>query len=165
MVVTTIVLTLLGIFVLVGVCALCIHAETKLSGQEYDERQSIERHKGYRFGFWVGLFGQMICLLATVLCCDGEADSKIQGVIRVTALLLPILGCFTYWTIKDVMLARWQHPTAAGVGFLLMGLAQFYNAFADRKIAGIKLYCIVLGIGLAYIALLYFLQLLRKNRE
>ena len=122
MVVTTIVLTLLGIFVLVGVCALCIHAETKLSGQEYDERQSIERHKGYRFGFWVGLFGQMICLLATVLCCDGEADSKIQGVIRVTALLLPILGCFTYWAIKDVMLPRWKHPMTLGIAFLLMSV-------------------------------------------
>ena len=52
-----------------------------------------------------------------------------------------------------------------GIALLLMSIAQFFNAFADVELNGVKPCFIVLGIGLAYIALLYFLQLLRQNRE
>jgi len=166
MAVITTVLTLLGIFFLIGVCVLCIYTETKLSRQRYDERQIMERHKGYRFGFWVGVFGQALSLIVMLLCCgDGQADPALLAVIGITALLLPILGYFTYCAIKDVLLARSEHPAVSGIAFLLMAGAQFFSAFADMQLNGVKPYCIVLGIGLAYIAVLYFLQLLRKDRE
>ena len=166
MAVLTTVLTLIGIAALLGVCAVCIYAEMKWPRERYDERQRTEQLKGYRFGFWVGVFGQALSLIVTLLCCKkGQIDPALLAVIGITALLLPVLGYITYCSIKNVMIARWEHPAVSGIAFLLMSGAQFFSAFADRQVRGVKPYCIVLGIGLAYIAVLYFLQMLRRDRE
>ena len=166
MAVLTTALSLLGILFLIGACAACIYVEAKLKKDRHDERQVLEQFKGYRFGFWVGVLGQFLCLVATLLYCkDGLAPPKLLAAIGISVLLLPLLGYITYCFIKNVMFARWEHPAASGIAFLLMSGAQFFSAFADRKISGVKPYCIVLGIGLAYIATLHFLQMLRKDRE
>ena len=97
----------------------------------------------------------------------GLKDISVLAVVEIAALLIPFMAFTTYCAAKDALLAAWENPAVSGIGFLLMALAQFLAAFLDRDpySNAPKLHCIVLGIGLLYMAAVYFCVLWRQNKE
>lgn len=164
----TVMITLLGIVFLVALCAVGIYAEKKYPQKKFDERQQADRNKGYRFGFWFGVGSQFFGMMA-VLHLSGNAvkDTSVLAAVQIAALLIPFMAFTTYCAAKDALLAAWENPAASGIGFLLMALAQFLAAFLDRNpYSNVpKIHCIVLGIGLLYMAAVYFCVLWRQNKE
>lgn len=162
--VLTVIFTAVGILLLLGLCGISVHLEGKLPQGEYDEYQIAQQHKGYRFAFWVSLFGQTGAVAAILLHCKGgQPDMGILSVIGVSAIMLPILAYVTYCALKNVMFSRWENPLGGGICFLIMGIAQFVSAFEDRHIVGVRLHCLVLGVGMLYISALYFWRLHRDR--
>lgn len=164
----TVVITLSGIIFLIILCAIGIHVETKYPQKKFDERQQADRNKGYRFGFWFGIGSQFAGMIAVLYFSrDGQGDVAILASVEIAALLIPFMAFTTYCAVKDALLAAWEHPIATEVGFLLMALAQFAVAFLDRNpySNAPKLHCIVLGIGLMYMAAVYFFALWRQKKE
>lgn len=168
MTVLTVAITLLGIGLLIALCAVGIYVEAKYPQKKYDERQQADRNKGYRFGFWFGVGGQFTGMIAVLLLSrERQGDTAILASVEIAVLLLPFMAFTTYCAAKDALLAAWENPVATGTGFLLMALAQFLAAYLDRDpyTAAPKLHCIVLGMGLAYMAAVYFVCLWRRNKE
>jgi len=164
----TIAITLLGIVFLVALCAAGIYAEKKYPRNKFDERQQADRNKGYRFGFWFGIGSQFVGMMV-VLYLSGNSvkDTSVFAVVEIAALLIPFMAFTTYCAAKDALLAAWENPAVSGIGFLLMALAQFLVAFLDRDpySNAPKLHCIVLGIGILYLAAVYFCVLWRRSKE
>lgn len=164
----TVAITLLGIAFLVALCAVGIYVEKKYPQKKFDERQQADRNRGYRFGFWFGIGSQFIGMIA-VLYISGDTvkDISILASVEIAALLIPFMAFTTYCAVKDALLAAWENPVATGIGFLLMALAQFLVAFLDTDpySNAPKPHCIVLGIGLVYMAAVYFSALWRQKKE
>ncbi len=162
----TVLLTLAGIALLLGICIFTVRMEKKFPEKRYDERQRELVNRGYRFGFWCGIGAQFITMVIVTLLDDGAGfNSDVIPTVLAASLLLPLLACLTYNAVQGVLVSRQDSALGSAIGFSLMSIAQFASAWESMAAGRIRFYpTLIFGVGMLYIAALYFIAYLRERK-
>lgn len=115
-----ILLLMAGAVILVfGICALCFWLQKWLPAEKFDERQTVDRGKGYRFAFFMGLF-YYIGAFFYIQMTDAPSDVSVSLIL--VGLTVMLMALEFYWVLTDAAVARWTSPVKAMVGYFLLGV-------------------------------------------
>ncbi len=114
-----ILLLMAGTVILVfGICALYLWIEKKLPAGKFDERQTVDRGKGFRFGFAVGLF---YYFGATIYIVTVDAPSAVSCSLIMAGIAVMLMALEFYCVLTHAAVGRWMSPVRAMVGYFLLG--------------------------------------------
>lgn len=164
-----ILLLMAGAVILVfGICALCLWFEKWLPAEKFDERQTVDRGKGYRFAFFVGLvyfIGVLFYIMET------DAPSDVSGSLILVGLTVMLMALEFYCVLTNAAIDRWMSPVKAMVGYFLSGAAYLGLAlyrllveswrFKDTTLLYAYMF---MAVGIMGIGVVHLVQYLR-NKE
>ncbi len=163
-----ILLLMAGTVILVfGICALYLWIEKKLPAGKFDERQTVDRGKGFRFAFNMGLFyymGAFFYILVT------DAPSIVSCSLIMAGIAVMLMALEFYCVLTHAAVGRWMSPVKAMVGYFLLGAIHLgialYRLLLEswRYVDTTWLYAYMfMAVSFLGIGLVYLVQYLREK--
>lgn len=157
-----------AVILIFGICALCLWIEKRFPSEKYDERQTVDRCKGYRFAFFVGLFyfiGVFFYIMET------DVPSDVSGSLVLVGLTVMLMAQEFYCVLTNAAIDRWMSPANAMVGYFLFGATQLglalYRLLAEswrfKNTTWLYAY-MFMAVGVIGIGVVHLVQYLR-NKE
>lgn len=131
---------------------------------KYDERQELERGRGFKYGFFTELI-----YLAVMICLDwsGLIDHKNAAVFYATGIILAVIVYVLYCVWNESYFALNQNNKVIMITFVLIGLFNLViglgNLLGGRMIQNGKISASVLNLECAIMFLMLFATMLLKN--
>ena len=157
-----------GIYLaVIGICAVVIWLEKKFPGREYDERQYEVRGKAYRLAFISGLLYYIPVIIWQMLQAEtGEVFSDLYFILFLGIWIqLLLFSTYCIWNGAALPLSE-KHAWAIGTCVLFSGyyfLKYFVYGVNLNRIC-LKLMPLLMGVGFAYLAILYLIQFWRERK-
>lgn len=164
-----ILLLMAGAVILVfGICALCFWLEKWLPAEKFDERQTVDRCKGYRFAFFMGLF-YFIGAFFYIQMTDPPSDVSVSLIL--VGLTVMLMALEFYCVLTNAAVSMQISPVQAMVVFFLSGAVHLgiaiYRLLAEswHYIDTTWLYAYMfMAVSLMGIGVVHLVQYLR-NKE
>lgn len=157
-----------AVMLVFGICAFCLWVEKRLPVEKFDERQTADRCKGYRFAFFVGLV-YYVAVFFYISVTD--APSAVARSLIPVGLAVMLMAVEFYCVLTHAAIPIWGSPVKAMAGYFLIGAGNLgralFNLLAEswRYADTTWLYAdLFMGVCILGIGLVYLVQYLR-NKE